>query len=95
MERAELVEVNLAEIRTSSELHDLLRESLGFPNWYGCNWNAFWDAITGLVEMPKTLRLVGWSVLQARLPRGVDVMRSCLEDMADKYPKLASRIEYA
>ena len=95
MARAELVEVNLAEIRTSSELHDLLRESLGFPNWYGCNWNAFWDAITGLVEMPKTLRLVGWSVLQARLPRDADVMRSCLEDMADKYPTLASRIEYA
>jgi len=95
MNRSELVEVNLAQVRTSAELHELLRESLGFPAWYGCNWDAFWDAITGLIEMPETLRLLGWSELQARLPRDASLMKSCLAEMAAKYPGDAPSVVYA
>jgi ribonuclease inhibitor len=58
-ERREVVEIDLSAVTTPGELQLLLMESLDFPGWYGCNWNAFWDAITGLVAMPRRLRLVG------------------------------------
>ncbi|WP_268800413.1 barstar family protein [Pseudomonas huanghezhanensis] len=38
---------------SAEELHCVLRGALGFPGWQGCNWDAFWDAITGLIEMPR------------------------------------------
>lgn len=95
MERPDLVEIDLANARTASELQVLLRDSLGFPGWYGCNWNAFWDAITGLVDMPRTLRLIGWTEFNIRLPGDAQLMVECLQEMADKYPELASKVVYA
>lgn len=95
MERPDLVEIDLANARTASELQALLRDSLDFPGWYGCNWNAFWDAITGLVDMPRTLRLIGWTEFNIRLPSDAQLMMECLQEMADKYPELASKVVYA
>ena len=95
MSRARLIEIDLRGISSTDELHRLLLKSLNFPDWYGCNWNAFWDAITGLVGMPETLQLVGWSDFEARLPRDAQMMRECLEDMSKQYPTVASRVVYA
>ena len=95
MSRARLIEVDLRGVSTVDELHQLLLKNLNFPDWYGCNWDAFWDAITGLVGMPETLHLVGWSGFEARFPCDARIMRKCLEDMSTQYPGLASRVVYA
>jgi len=94
-ERREVVEINLSHVTTADELQLLLMRSLDFPGWYGCNWNAFWDAITGLVVMPRRLRLVGWAEFAARLPEDAQLMRECLDDMAAQYPQFAAQVEYA
>ena len=67
MSRVQLVEIDLRAITSAEELHSLLMESLNFPGWYGANWDAFWDAITGLVEMPYTVRFLGWAQFSQRL----------------------------
>ncbi|MDQ1091510.1 ribonuclease inhibitor [Xanthomonas sacchari] len=95
MDRIKLIEVNLAAVESAAELHALLSESLGFPGWYGRNWDAFWDSITGLVKMPETLRLKGWRELETKLPRDAELMKLCLDEMAIKYPKAASDVLYA
>ena len=28
------------------EMHKVIKESLNFPDYYGCNWSAFWDCLT-------------------------------------------------
>ena len=71
-----------------------LMTALAFPGFYGRNWDAFWDAITGLVEMPNTLRLEGWQALEAHLPRDACLLWQCLERMQQQYPTLAARVEY-
>lgn len=94
-ERKELVEIDVSEVVDHHELQLLLMKALDFPGWYGCNWNAFWDAITGLVEMPKRLRILGWDRLVERLPNEARLMRECLGDMDREYPESASTVEYA
>lgn len=93
--RTEQIEIDLSAADSSKSLQFLLRESLGFPAWYGCNWDAFWDGITGLVEMPRRLRLRGWREFAARLPEDAHLLRQCLNDMADQFPDDAATIEYA
>ena len=92
--RREVVEIAVSEVTESGELQLLLMRALDFPGWYGCNWNAFWDAITGLIQMPKVLRIRGWNRLVERLPDDARLMRECLEDMARMYPEDASAVEY-
>lgn len=94
MARLPFVEIDLSHVEDPFQLQDLLSDRLGFPGWYGRNWNAFWDAITGLVDMPMTLRLVGWQALESRFPRDAQIMRECFDDMARRLPDLASTVLY-
>lgn len=92
--RDELVEIDVSEVTGPRDLQLLLMQSLSFPGWYGCNWNAFWDAITGLVTMPQRFRIRGWQRLVAQLPEDARLMRECLDEMAATYPEEAPRVEY-
>ncbi len=94
-ERAEIVEIDLSGTSSGAELHAALARGLDFPDFYGKNWAAFWDAITGLVAMPHRLRLVGWSRFEGRLPEEARHLRSCLDDMGQQFPEWASAVEYA
>lgn len=50
------VTIDLKKVSTKEELQNLLKQELDFPDYHGGNWDAFWDTITGLVELPeKTL----------------------------------------
>ncbi|MFJ2366961.1 barstar family protein [Pseudomonas sp. NPDC087697] len=94
MTRLQIVKIDLGEVTSSDELHSTLRDALGFPGWYGCNWDAFWDAITGLVQMPAHLKILGWGTLSRRLPGDAKLMQKCLADMRIEYPELAPDVEF-
>ncbi|QLG91469.1 barstar family protein [Pseudomonas yamanorum] len=94
MARLPVIKIDLSPINDSNQLHSTLRNALSFPDWYGQNWDAFWDAITSLVEMPIKLELVGWNLFSEHLPRDARLMRQCLTDMTIEYPDLASEVHY-
>lgn len=95
MSRRTFIEVELGAVASKQELHDTLARALGLPDWYGRNWDAFWDAITGLVEMPVTLRLSGWSKFETQLPADAQALRGAFAEMAWLHPDLASDVIYA
>ncbi|WKX70176.1 barstar family protein [Streptomyces sp. XD-27] len=72
--------IDLAGVTTVRHLHVLLKQELGFPDFYGMNWDAFWDAITGLVELPRDLTFTGWSAFEATLPEDARIMRGLLDE---------------
>ncbi|QEL18310.1 barstar family protein [Limnoglobus roseus] len=88
------VEIDLSAVNTADELQSLLMRSLDFPGWYGRNWNAFWDAITGLVPMPRQLLLIGWAGFVDRLPDDARLMCACLDDMGLQFPEHAAHVVY-
>jgi RNAse (barnase) inhibitor barstar len=90
----EVVEVDLSEVSTTAELHAGLSSALGFPSFYGQNWDAFWDSITGLVEMPQQLRFYGWQGFVERFPNEAQKLQKCLEDVDREYPEWALEVEY-
>ena len=94
-ERTALAVVDLTGVTATAELHAALATALGFPDFYGGNWDAFWDAITGLVAMPETVRLVGWADFATRLPEDAAMLRQLLDRVALEYPDLASTVVYA
>ncbi|WNR44409.1 barstar family protein [Paenibacillus roseipurpureus] len=93
-ERAELVELDLSKIQTSNDLQTILKETLGFPSFYGMNWDAFWDSITGLVELPKVIKITGWSILKRNLPCDSTILKECLEDLNLKHPSWSCNVHY-
>ncbi|WP_198345783.1 barstar family protein [Nocardiopsis gilva] len=72
--------IDLGGVADARDLHLLLKQALDFPWFYGKNWDAFWDAITGLVELPAAIRFTGWRHLEAVSPRDARMLRQCLDD---------------
>ncbi|MFJ7177915.1 barstar family protein [Streptomyces massasporeus] len=77
--------IDLTEVRDAEELQRLLQRELMFPDFYGRNWNAFWDAITGLVDLPHELTFTGWADFSAVLPAQARTLRELLDDCTSEY----------
>lgn len=61
--------IDLSSATTATKLHETLATALGFPDYYGGNWDAFWDFITEERRLPEALVLEGLDALEKRLPR--------------------------
>ena len=94
MNRPAHISIDLSDIDTARQLHATLAAALAFPANYGMNWDAFWDAITGLVDMPQQLQFMGWHVLEERLPRDAALLQRILARMAQDMPALAAHVHY-
>ena len=94
MNRQALVTIDLSDINSSRQLHASLAAALAFPSMYVMNWDAFWDAITGLVDMPQQLELRGWPAFAARLPGDAAILQRILARMALDAPDEATQAHY-
>ena len=88
------VTIDLSAINSPHQLHAALAAAPGFPAMYGMNWDAFWDAITGLVDMPQQLELRGWTAFAARLPHDAAILQRSLARLAQEMPDQATQLRY-
>lgn len=61
---------------------------LEFPEFYGKNWDAFWDVITGSIELPERIEFDNWSELVKALPTEADILKSIFIDFNKEFPLL-------
>ncbi|MEU1181239.1 barstar family protein [Streptomyces sp. NPDC005820] len=80
-----MVTIDVGGTADERMLHLLLKRELRFPDFYGMNWAAFWDAITGLVEIPDRLRFLGWDRLVEVVPQGAAMLQDALDRYRDEY----------
>jgi RNAse (barnase) inhibitor barstar len=92
--RKALVLVNVSSICSSRELHSVIKYELGLPSFYGMNWNAYWDAITGLIELPETLVFKGWYALSNVLPEDSKILIKLMDQFNKKHPSWRCNVIY-
>lgn len=56
--------IDCCTVRTREDLHKLLRESLGFPEWYGNNLDALYDCLT---DCTGKVRILNWETVDIHL----------------------------
>lgn len=88
------VVINVNNIINARELHELLKSNLDFPDFYGMNWDAFWDAITGLVELPNSITFEGWKHLKKLLPKDTQIISDMFSDMNKMYSTFRCEVNY-
>ncbi|QLY77853.1 barstar family protein [Clostridium intestinale] len=79
-----IVKIDLTDIKDSKTLHKTLSKYLSFPKFYGMNWDAFRDAITGLVVMPKFIAFVGWSSFDQNNRQDADMLKKLLKEYKEE-----------
>jgi RNAse (barnase) inhibitor barstar len=88
------IALDISGVASISDIHQFLSDALVFPGWYGNNWDAFWDAITALVDMLEQLQIIGWDSFKQRFPHDALIMKECLDDMSEQFPTIAAHVEY-
>jgi RNAse (barnase) inhibitor barstar len=74
-----VIGIDLAQINDKASLHRVFRETLGFPDYYGANWDAWIDVMTDLDSRARDLE---WTPDAVRLRDG-DTLTLHLEGARD------------
>ena len=75
--------IDVSKVSSSKEFHEILKEAFGLPEFYGMSWDAFWDSITGFIEMPDKIELTGWMHLRKVLAVDSEAFLKCLLEYND------------
>ena len=88
MNRRPKQEIDVSGIFDEETLHEYLSKTLGFPGYYGFNFDAFWDCICddSSSDMPATLIVTGVHELIRHAPEAAEKFRGCLDDYRTEFP---------
>ena len=78
--------IDLTQVDTKAAFHHLMKRELHFPDWYGVSWDAFWDAIIAVVEMPDVVVLEHWQTFAQACPRDMQILRQIIDDYHQEKP---------
>ena len=82
--------LDFRHVKSYDEVHKIIRETFGFPDYYGENWSAFWDCLTDMVgEAPIHVQIYGRERFRSKFPEQCATMLDILERLRhynhDKY----------
>ena len=76
----ELYIIDFTNVKYYLEMHFVIREALDFPDYYGCNWDAFWDCLTDMVGRPVHIKIIGLDVIRKKFDDAADMMIETLQE---------------
>lgn len=60
------------------EIHFIIRNELDFPDYYGGNWDAFWDCLTDMYGRPVHIEIIGMEVLEQKFEDDARILKETL-----------------
>ncbi len=73
-----IIELDLTGCKHLYEIHDRIRIAFDFPEWYGGNWDAFWDLLWSDCDADKVL-VKGENTLTEEFSKHLSTMHEILE----------------
>ena len=71
--------VDFTNVKYYLEMHAVIEKSLDFPDYYGCNWDAFWDCLTDMYGDPIHIEILGLDVIEQKFDGAAEKMISILK----------------
>ena len=75
--------VDFTNVKYYLEMHAVIEKSLDFPDYYGCNWSAFWDCLSDMRGDPVHIEIIG-----------LDSLESKFEGVSDKMIEILKRFKH-
>lgn len=78
------------EINTKEELHQLLKEELNFPDYYGANLDALYDVLTDMNDIE--IEIINFKYFQEHNTRYANLLSDLFKEINDS--NLQIKINY-
>lgn len=88
-----IITLDLTDCKYLGEIHERIRVAFDFPEWYGANWNAFWDLLWSECDADK-LEIVGLNTLPSKFNKHIETMKLVLEKFKANCEKYDEFFEY-
>ncbi|MBR0085598.1 MAG: HAD hydrolase-like protein [Lachnospiraceae bacterium] len=82
------IEINVTRITDKKELHSVLKDRLGFPEYYGNNLDALHDCLTDICE-DTCIFITGFEELKGELGGYADTFLWVIDDSSRENPHLS------
>ena len=80
-------EFNRNEFEWAEEFYDVIQKKMNLPDWFGENADALWDMLTGHIETPCEITLVGFNREENEYNKKVlGYIFDILQDAQDEFP---------
>lgn len=87
------VTLDLTGCKKSWEIHQKIKETLNFPDYYGCNWDAFWDCLRFECPM-EYIRVVGEQTIPEDVRKCLTAMHELLEECKKERTAFGLNFDY-
>jgi len=71
--------VDFTNVEYYLEMHAVIVKSLDFPDYYGCNWDAFWDCLSDMRGDPVHIEIIGIEVIERKFVNAAEKMIEILK----------------
>ena len=72
--------IDFTEVQYYIEMHLIIKKTLDFPDYYGCNWDAFWDCLTNMLGRPIYIEIIGIDVIERKFSDAAKKMIETLKE---------------
>ena len=72
--------IDFTNVQNYLEMHFVIRQALDWPDYYGCNWDAFWDCLTNMVGRPIHIEMIGLDVVERKFGEAAKIMIDTLRE---------------
>ena len=72
--------IDFTKVNYYLEMHGVIRHALEFPDYYGCNWSAFWDCLTNMIGRPIHIKILSFDVIERKFGDTAKKMMETLKD---------------
>lgn len=84
--------IDFTNVETYWDMHFIIRDALDFPDYYGCNWSAFWDCISDMYGDIIHIEIIGLDVVERKFGDAAYKMMEILKRFKTKYPEYSDDI---
>lgn len=92
MDEKKVVTLDLTDCKYLGELHERIRKAFDFPEWYGENWDAFWDLLRSDCDADK-VEIMGTDTLSKEFDGEIKKLYKVLQDFKENCEKLGDSID--
>ncbi|WP_101697162.1 barstar family protein [Clostridium minihomine] len=93
MDEDKSITLDLTGCKYFDELHERIRITFDFPEWYGKNWDAFWDFMRTECDA-EMVEIVGESTMPKEFLPQLELMHTVLSDLKIENAKYGWRFDY-
>ena len=92
MEKEKIITLDLTGCKYLGEIHQRIKKAFDFPDFYGENWDAFWDLLRNECDMDKVV-VLGEEAVSEELKPSVAMINEILQELKEDRAKYGELIE--